>query len=179
MTFAYVFLFPSLCFTLSTQSGRTFPHRCCGTYQPLPLSNPHSFSVGGAVLPPPPPSSDSLSMMASYSPTHNGWFGERGVHQGVGLDILFSGRDFDTPDLYSPNDTRQPQEAKSHYACPRAPQRSLYGWGTYSPPPQRSSTESRGGASSSARPVSLNQCQGYHAHTLPLPRRALAVFRPR
>ncbi|XP_035639096.1 uncharacterized protein LOC118391700 [Oncorhynchus keta] len=118
--------------------------------------------------------------MASCITAHKGWFGERGVHQGVGLDILFSGRDFDTTDLYSPNDTKQPQDAKSHYACPRATQRSLHGWGTYSPPPQISSpsTERRGGASSSARPVSLNQCQGYHAHTLPLPRRALAVFRP-
>ncbi|XP_071194515.1 signal-induced proliferation-associated 1-like protein 3 isoform X1 [Salvelinus alpinus] len=171
LTFAYVFLFPSLCFTLSNQSGRTFPHRCCGTYQPLPLSNTHSFSVGGAVLPPPPPSSDSLSMMASYSPTHKGWFGEREVHQGIGLDILFSGRDFDTYNLYSQNGTQQLQEAKSHNACPRAPQRSLHGWGTYSPPPQRPSTGSRGGT---------NQCQGYYAHTLllPLPHRALPVFRP-
>lgn len=120
---------------------------------------------------PPLPSSDTLSAMASCITAHKGWFGERGVHQGVGLDILFSGRDFDTPDLYSPNDTRQPQEAKSHYACPRAPQRSLHGWGTYSPPPQRPSTGSRAGT---------NQCQGYHAHTLPLPlpHRALPVFRP-
>ncbi|XP_041750913.2 signal-induced proliferation-associated 1-like protein 3 isoform X1 [Coregonus clupeaformis] len=115
-------------------------------------------------------------MMASYSPANEGWFGERGVHQGIGLDILFSGRDFNTPNLYSPNDTLQLQEAKSHYACPRAPQRSLHGWGTYSPPPQKPSpsTESRGGASSAARPASLNQCLGYHT----LPRRALAVFRP-
>ncbi|CAB1316283.1 unnamed protein product [Coregonus sp. 'balchen'] len=114
--------------------------------------------------------------MASYSPANEGWFGERGVHQGIGLDILFSGRDFNTPNLYSPNDTLQLQEAKSHYACPRAPQRSLHGWGTYSPPPQKPSpsTESRGGASSAARPASLNQCLGYHT----LPRRALAVFRP-
>uniref|UniRef100_A0A4W5M4F3 Signal-induced proliferation-associated 1-like protein C-terminal domain-containing protein n=1 Tax=Hucho hucho TaxID=62062 RepID=A0A4W5M4F3_9TELE len=108
-------------------------------------------------------------MMASYSPTHKGWFGERGVHQGIGLDILFSGRDFDTPNLYSQNDAQQLQEAKSHYACPRAPQRSLHGWGTYIPPPQRPSTESRGGT---------NQCQGYHTLPLPLPRRALPVFRP-
>nr|XP_029526703.1 signal-induced proliferation-associated 1-like protein 3 isoform X2 [Oncorhynchus nerka] len=110
-------------------------------------------------------------MMASYSPTHKGWFGERGVHQGIGLDILFSGRDFDTSNLYSQNDTQQLQEAKSHYACPRAPQRSLHGWGSYSPPPQRPSTGSRGGT---------NQCQSYHAHTLPLPLpcRALPVFRP-
>ncbi|XP_055798649.1 signal-induced proliferation-associated 1-like protein 3 isoform X3 [Salvelinus fontinalis] len=111
----------------------------------------------------------TLSMMASYSPTHKGWFGERGVHQGIGLDILFSGRDFDTSNLYSQNGTQQLQEAKSHYACPRAPQRSLHGWGTYSPPPQRPSTGSRGGT---------NQCQGYYAHTLPLPHRALPVFRP-
>ncbi|XP_038860827.1 uncharacterized protein LOC120056692 [Salvelinus namaycush] len=108
-------------------------------------------------------------MMASYSPTHKGWFGERGVHQGIGLDILFRGRDFDTSNLYSQNGTQQLQEAKSHYACPRAPQRSLHGWGTYSPPPQRPSTGSRGGT---------NQCQGYYAHTLPLPHRALPVFRP-
>ncbi|XP_010897136.2 signal-induced proliferation-associated 1-like protein 3 isoform X2 [Esox lucius] len=107
--------------------------------------------------------------MASCSPAHKGWFGERGVHQGVGLDVLFSGRDFDTPEhLYSPNETQQCQQAKSHYASPRTPPRPLNIWGTYSPPPQRPGP----------RPAPLNQCHGYHAHTLPLPRRALAVFKP-
>ncbi|KAL0994250.1 hypothetical protein UPYG_G00119830 [Umbra pygmaea] len=111
--------------------------------------------------------------MSTCSSTQQGWHGDGKGLQGVGLDVLFSSRDLDAHP-FLPNDLEQHQQAKSHYACPRAPPRSLYDWGTYSPPPQRPSpnTESRGGP----RPASLNQCRGYHAHTLP--RRGLAVFKP-
>ncbi|KAJ7995934.1 hypothetical protein DPEC_G00231850 [Dallia pectoralis] len=104
--------------------------------------------------------------MASWSPPYKDCFAERGFHKGVGLDILFS-----TPEnLYSPKEWQEPE---AHYNIPRARPRSRHDWGTHSPPPQRSSTESRG----DARPASLNPCQD-RAHTLTLPHRALAVFKP-
>ncbi|XP_046876890.1 signal-induced proliferation-associated 1-like protein 3 [Hypomesus transpacificus] len=117
--------------------------------------------------------------MASSRPTQEGWFLEKGVDHGLD-SIFFSNRAFVNPAVHVPSGAQQ--QDTSHYACPRTPPRSLHSWGTYSPPPQRSGLNPRDpnpGDVSSAGAVPVKPPRpGYHAHTLPLPRRGLAVFRP-
>ena len=122
---------------------------------------------------------ETLHIMASSRPTQEGWFLERGDNHGLN-SIFFSNRAFVDPAVHVPSGA--PQEDTSHYACPRTPSRSLHSWGTYSPPPQTPGLNPRdpnpGDVSpAGAAPVKPPR-QRYHAHTLPLPRRGLAVFRP-